>query len=249
MDKNYYNDYFYLERENWWFKVRASIIFDHLRKNIPSTRPLHILNVGAATGHTSVLLEEFGEVVSIEYDQECFEFTKEKLAINIINASATALPFADDTFDLVCAFDIIEHIEDDDVAVKEMGRVCKKEGILCLTVPAFMGLWSKHDDINQHHRRYIMSSLLPLLNELQGEIIYNTYFSTNLFIPLYVFRKLTRVIPEKWIRKDAGSDFTIIHRESKVNNVLYRIFSLERLWLQKYRFPFGSSILLSWTKK
>lgn len=248
MDKNYYNDYFYLERENWWFKVRASIIFDHLRKSVPS-KQLNILNVGAATGHTSVLLEEFGQVTSIEYDPECFDFTKEKLGINIINASATALPFDDETFDLVCAFDVIEHIEEDALAVSEMGRVCKKGGILCLTVPAFMGLWSKHDDINQHFRRYILADLVPLFDELNGKVNYSTYFSTNLFVPLYVFRKLTRVIPEKWIRKDAGSDFTIIARENKLNGILYWLFNLERYWLRKYSFPFGSSILLSWTKK
>jgi ubiquinone/menaquinone biosynthesis C-methylase UbiE len=248
MDKNYYNEYYYLERENWWFKVRADIIMEALRRSVPTGGKLHVLNVGAATGHTSKLLEEFGEVTSIEYDKDCFEFTKERLNINIVNASATELPFSDNEFDLVCCFDVIEHIEEDGLAVQEMARVCKKEGQLYITVPAFMELWSAHDEVNHHHRRYVTSGLSQLFAQLGGQIIYKTYFSAFLFLPLYVFRNLTRIFKLDWFRKGSGSDFTIISKQGVMDKILYQIFNLERFWLKKFTFPFGSSILLSWKK-
>ena len=248
MDKIYYNEYYHLERENWWFVVRANIIMEHLRRNLPTGKQLNILNVGAATGHTSQLLEEFGEVISIEYDKECFEFTKERLGIRILNESATELPFDDNEFDLVCCFDVIEHIEEDSLAVKEMTRVCKQGGILSVTVPAFMELWSTHDEVNHHFRRYKIKDLSALYEGTKGKIFYKTYFSSMLFVPLFIFRKLTTVLKINWFRKGAGSDFTVISQERFINKVLYQLFNIERFLLKKITFPFGSSILLSWKK-
>jgi ubiquinone/menaquinone biosynthesis C-methylase UbiE len=248
MDKIYYNEYYYLERENWWFRVRADIIMEAIRRSIPNEKKLSILNVGAATGHTSKLLEEFGEVVSIEYDTDCFQFTKERLNINIINASATELPFGDNQFDMVCCFDVIEHIEEDGLAVKEMARVCKKDGHVHITVPAFMELWSTHDEVNHHFRRYRIPQLQGLFEQLGGRIDYSTYFSAFLFIPLYVFRNTTRIFKLDWFRKGSGSDFTIISKQGFMDKILYQIFNIERFWLKKFTFPFGSSILFSWKK-
>ena len=71
------------------------------------------------------MLSKFGEVTSLEYDKYCCEFLKEKTGIEAINASLTELPFSDNSFDLVCAFDVIEHIEDHEKAVDEIFRVLK----------------------------------------------------------------------------------------------------------------------------
>jgi SAM-dependent methyltransferase len=248
MDKFYYEEYYHLERENWWFKVRANILMAQVAKQVPANQKLQILNVGAATGHTSKLLEQFGEVISIEYDPDCFAFTKERLDIAIINASATELPFDDNQFDLVCAFDVIEHIENDTLAVQEMARVCRPDGLLCVSVPAFMQLWSHHDEVNHHHRRYVFSDLNKLYEKLNGQVVFHTYFSTFLFIPLFIFRSITNLLPTHWFRKGAGSDFTVIEKESFLNKILYFIFDIERVLLKKITFPFGSSLLLSWKK-
>jgi len=134
MDREYYKEYYDLERNHWWFKVRASIIMDHLKKIIPSHINLKILNNGAATGASSMMLKSIGEVTSVEYDKETADLTSKKLGIPIISASITDLPFKNELFDLVCAFDVIEHVEDDISAVNELKRVCKPGGIVCLTV-------------------------------------------------------------------------------------------------------------------
>jgi ubiquinone/menaquinone biosynthesis C-methylase UbiE len=72
------------------------------------------------------------------------------------------LPFKDEEFDLICAFDVIEHVEDDLLGIREMKRVCKNEGLMVLTVPAYMFLWSHHDEVNQHYRRYTLKNLKNL---------------------------------------------------------------------------------------
>jgi SAM-dependent methyltransferase len=248
MNESYYREYYHLERANWWFKVRAQIIMQHLKKVLKNKNEIKILNIGAATGRTTELLSQFGKVISLEYDKECCEFVKTQLKIDIINGSILELPFENNTFDLVCAFDVIEHVENDAAGVKEMKRVCKPGGIICITVPAFMQLWSHHDVVNEHYRRYAMSGLLKLFKDDNGHIIYKTYFNSILFIPIYLFRLLSKIIPDKFIRKGAGSDFTVFKEESLVNKVFYSIFNFEKKLMAVVTFPFGVSLLLSYSK-
>ncbi|MBC8111111.1 MAG: class I SAM-dependent methyltransferase [Verrucomicrobia bacterium] len=246
MDKNYYTEYYSLERENWWFKVRAAIIIERLEKIIPSSPNLQILNIGAATGRTSELLSRFGEVTSVEYDKACCDFTNEKLGMHIINASITELPFAAASFDVVCAFDVIEHVENDVLAVQEMKRVCKSSGTLAITVPAFQQLWSQHDVVNHHFRRYVMPKLAGLFQPDTDNIVYKTYFNTLLFPLIWIFRRISNWFPVK--RTGAGSDFSVIGKKSVFNPVLFQLFNLEKMLLRYFSFPFGVSILICWKK-
>ncbi len=245
MDKQFYTEYYDLERNHWWFKVRSGIIEDSVKTINKS--PLNILNIGVATGKTSEILSQFGNVTSVEFDTECCRFTSEKLGIDIINASILNLPFSDNKFDLVCAFDVLEHVENDQKAVSEMKRVCVNNGHICITVPAFMHLWSHHDDVNMHLRRYTMKGVLALFKG-SGKIIAKTYFNSFLYFPIMTFRILSRLIPPSMIRKGAGSDFTLINNESPVNKLLYKIFNFERKLLKKIEFPVGVSILCIWKK-
>jgi 2-polyprenyl-3-methyl-5-hydroxy-6-metoxy-1,4-benzoquinol methylase len=246
MDKNYYTEYYALERENWWFKVRAAIIMERLEKTILSSPNLQILNIGAATGRTSELLGQFGTVTSVEYDKTCCDFTNEKLGMHIINASITELPFEAESFDVVCAFDVIEHVENDALAVQEMKRVCKPSGIIAVTVPAFQQLWSQHDVVNHHFRRYVMPIVVNLFQPEISSIVYKTYFNTLLFPPIWIFRRISNLFPVK--RAGAGSDFSVIGKKSIFNPVLFHLFNLEKMLLRYVSFPFGVSILICWKK-
>ena len=153
MDKKFYQEYYTLEREGWWFKARLSILESYC-KDLAVNTNIKILNVGAATGATSEMLSRYGEVTSLEYDKFCCEFLKVKTGIEAINASLTELPFKNNTYDLICAFDVIEHIEDHEKALDEIYRVLRPHGKYFLTVPAFQSLWSNHDVVNHHYRRY-----------------------------------------------------------------------------------------------
>jgi SAM-dependent methyltransferase len=248
MNKEYYVEYFKLERTHWWFKVREKIIEDVIKGQITIHKDLSILNIGAATGRTSEMLGTYGTVKSLEYDEDCCEFTRQKLNIPIIHGSILELPFPDNCFDLVCAFDVIEHVEDDNLGIKEMERVCKSNGYIFITVPAFTGLWSHHDVVNHHFRRYRMSQIINLFGSLNnGGIIYKSYFNSLLFPPVFAFRKLSKIIPKRWIRRDAGSDFSVT-QSGLINELLFNIFCFEKFLLKFMRFPFGVSIIFLWKK-
>ena len=247
MDKDYYIEYYTLEREHWWFVVRGKIIMQRLAKELPTNRPLKILNVGVATGHTTELLSQFGEVTSLEYDKECRDFTMERMGIDIVHGSILELPFEDNQFDLVCAFDVIEHIEDDQLGVNEMKRVCKSGGHVCVTVPAFMSIWSHHDVVNHHFRRYLKKEVVNLFEEPGGKIRYKNYFNSLLFTPIWAFRKLSRLKPRKDTEENAGSDFSVTSIHSLPNKIAGLIFNIERAMLNMgIKFPVGVSVMLLW---
>ncbi|OFZ00579.1 MAG: hypothetical protein A3K10_04115 [Bacteroidetes bacterium RIFCSPLOWO2_12_FULL_31_6] len=240
MDKAYYKEYYHFERENWWFVVRYKIINYFLNKYLTNKSKIKILNIGVATGYSTELLMKYGEVVSLEYDKDCCKFISEKLNIEVIHGSITSLPFEDESFDLVCAFDVIEHVEDDELGVQEIRRVCKKNGLVFITVPAFMSLWSRHDEINFHFRRYKKNQILQLFNKLQ--IIHKTYFNSFLFLPIYFFRTIINLFPN--FKKNAtGSDFSIFPKESFINSIFKAIFNIEFYLLKFMIFPFGVSFL------
>jgi SAM-dependent methyltransferase len=251
MDSNYYKEYFTLERNHWWFKVRGKIILFLIDKSLAKkvNTNLTILNVGAATGRTSEILSKYGKVTSLEYDKECCDFVKANLNVEITNGSILELPYKDNCFDLVCAFDVIEHVEDDRLALSEMKRVCKTGGLIAVTVPAFMSLWSHHDVVNHHYRRYTKTNLLKVFSTNHLHMTIGTYYNTILFLPIFIFRLFTKIIPKKWIRSGAGSDATLTNEKGFVNSMMYNIFNIELFLLKFIKFPFGVSIFISSIKK
>jgi 2-polyprenyl-3-methyl-5-hydroxy-6-metoxy-1,4-benzoquinol methylase len=247
MEKNYYKEYYHLEREHWWFQARAEILMSHIKSVFNNKKDLKILNIGAATGYSSQLLMQFGEVTSIEYDKDCYEFTRDTVKIPIINASITDLPFEENTYDLVCAFDVIEHIEDDKAGVKEMRRVCKSGGVLFVSVPAYMFLWSEHDVVNHHFRRYTASQLRGVF-DAQDANIFHSYFNFWLFFPI-AFIRLLKGKAKNVTADQAQSDFNSF-KSGILNRVLYFIFKSENIFLKNnIKLPVGVSIMSSWRKE
>ena len=248
MDKVYYEEYFDLERNHWWFRARKEILNGLVKKFFHKT-PSKILNVGAATGYTSEWLSQFGEVTSVEYEKDCCDFVKQKLNVEFINASITELPFPDHSFDLVCAFDVIEHVEDDVKAVSEMYRVCSPGGMVAVTVPAFQSLWSKHDEINHHKRRYTKKQLERLFQNIAGKKTYSGFFNVILFLPIFLTRFLSNIFPFIVRRKGSGSDFSYSGNTS-TSGLLFSLMKSEGFWMTKgLSFPFGVSLVLFFRKE
>ncbi len=247
MNKEYVLQYAELERKNWWFKVRKKIIAAAIKKNCnPLPYNTAVLNVGAAAGASSQWLSQFGKVTSVENDKDFVAFLKEAKE-DVQESGAEQLPFANNQFDLVCAFDVIEHIEDDNKAVHEMLRVCRAGGFLVVTVPAFQSLWSSHDAVNHHKRRYTKKSLLTLIEKMDCEVKYATYFNSLLFLPVWIFRKVKNIFSKP--SQKLVADFAYTSNGSIVSFILEKIFALEIFLLRFLRFPFGVSLLLVLQKK
>jgi SAM-dependent methyltransferase len=253
MDKAYYKQYYYLEREHWWFRARLEILENLFKKDIlpkaTSSSKMAILNAGVATGATTTMLEQYGEVTSLEYDEDCCQFLEEHLNMKVTNASLTALPFADNSFDAVCAFDVIEHIKEHDLAVQEIKRVLRPNGRLFLTVPAFNFLWGEHDEINHHERRYTRKMLVDVVADTGIKIERRSYFNFFLFFPIFFVRMLLKLRPKK-AAGEHKSDFETFKAEGIINKILYRLFKLEDGILNmKWNFPVGVSVFVIGVKE
>ena len=249
MDSNYYIEYFPLERNHWWFRARQKILIEHL-SSLRLGANTNVLNIGIATGATSEMLEQFGAVKSVEYDKECYDFVKQKLPkLDLDLGSITDLSYPDNSYDLVCAFDVIEHVEDDKKAVSEIIRVCKPEGHVVVTVPAFQYLWGQHDIVNHHYRRYTKKEFKKLFQQ-GGTISYSAYFNFFLFFPIFFFRISSRILPKGFLRQEnkPESDFSVF-QPNWFKNVCYKIMLSERFFIRKkITLPFGVSILISFRK-
>ncbi len=244
MDRQYYRDYFHLERGHWWFLARKKILEDQVEKFAANQHGYKILNTGAATGATSEMLAKYGTVISLEYDKSCCCFLREISGIPVVNDSITEMRFEDNSFDLVCSFDVIEHVQDSQKALSELQRVCRSSGHIFITVPAFMDLWSEHDLMNHHFRRYTVPVLKKIFQKNKHlSISYISYFNTILFIPIYLVRKTLGMIRNTQIAKQINRS-SCAPNFSIMNGLLQRIFYMESILLNKRWFlPFGVSIM------
>jgi SAM-dependent methyltransferase len=248
VDREYYQQYRDLELNHWWFRGREKILRELLEIIVYQrfTDSIKILNVGAATGRSSEWLSEFGEVESIEYDPECAAMAEEFTGMPITVGSATELPFEDDQFDLVTAFDVIEHIEDDQAAANELVRVCRPGGIVFVTVPAFQFLWSQHDEINHHFRRYGRGELKQLFPKMERRL--ESYFNTWMFPAIAAVRLLSG-LKGRSDQEPAESDFSRAN-PGFLDAVLRRVFQSERFFLKRgIPLPVGVSELLVMEKR
>jgi SAM-dependent methyltransferase len=245
MNKEYIQQYVKLEQEHWWFVVRQKILFNFLSRQL-ITKPQNILNIGAAGGESSKWLSKIGNVVSVETESLFVELLKVQ-NLEVINADVIDMPFEDNSFDLVCAFDVIEHVKNDIEAMTEMIRICKPNGIICIAVPASNMMWSKHDIVNGHFRRYSKPMLKDLGNNFIGIKQKDvTYFNTILFLPILVARKLRNVFLKD--KESLQSDFTYFKNGSVSNYILKTIFSIELFLLKFMKLPFGVSLISAWQK-
>jgi len=157
--------------------------------------------------------------------------------------SATALPFTDAAFDVVSAFDVVEHCEDDALAVSELARVLAPGGRMLLSVPAYQWAWSDHDVRAGHHRRYTRRRLNELVAASGMEVVRSTYAFGAVF-PLFVAerarRRLRRTPPDGASRLPEVSPRT--------DRVLMRLSGLDRRVLRSRDLPFGSSVFLAAVK-
>ena len=252
MDPAYYGEYYRNEREHWWFRAREKILCGQLERarnhgRIP--RDARILNIGAATGRSSEWLGKFGEVTSLEFDTDCCRLTRERTGLDIVEGSILDLPWSDESFDVVCAFDVIEHVQDHMLATREMKRVVRRGGMLFVTVPSCSYLWGEHDVINHHFRRYSLKELRWLFRDCH--IVNCCGFNSLLFAPIAVHRLIRRLIYMVRPRLNCAlqSDFNR-SRFPLLEAMLEGLFRAECNWLDRgYGPPWGVSAMLIATRR
>ena len=151
-------------------------------------------------------------------------------------ADVRALPARSNSFDLVLATDVIEHVDDDRSAVQELARVVGANGVVLITVPAFQTLWSRHDEVAHHKRRYRRTAVVDLIAASGLELEECYYFNFLLFVPILVTRKLLAIFRVKH-RGDTALNIGF------VNPILLWVFRRDVDLAPRVRPPFGVSLL------
>lgn len=234
-----------VEDSHWWYVGRRAILESFLQRIVSSIRnpqsAIRILDVGCGTGGNLEMLEKFGAAEGVDVSDDALEFCKSK-GLTVHKGLAEALPFEDESFDVVTALDVVEHLDDDVAGLEEMHRVTKTGGKTLIFVPAFMWLWGVQDDVSNHRIRYTKKQIVERLEKAGFELERATYANITFFAPILGGRTLMKITG---IKPESENNVNV----SALNGVFGKIFASEKLWLKNFNFPFGVSIVAVAKKK
>ena len=238
MQEDYYQIYAAAEQSHWWFAARRKILEAVILATLPGDQTSLLLEVGSGTGAMGQMLSRFGCFVGVDSNWLALEQARAKVE-RLVAGRVERLPFRAGAIDAVCAYDLLEHVDDDGGALRELRRIVKPHGKLLVTVPAFSFLWSEHDEVNHHLRRYTKARLAHVLTDSGWRIERLTYFNTILFPAIAGARLLQR---QRTAGTPARSDFAL-QVPPLVNRFLEAVFAIERHVLPRMNLPFGVSLL------
>ncbi len=233
MQENEYHKMAAKENKYWWFIGRRLIIDFFLQRLCLKKNP-KILDIGSGTGSNVNLLSNYGELFILEPNFTAYEYLKNK-NFDIKKITLGKCPESlnyKKKYDLICLFDVLEHIENDANVINAICNILTSKGNIIITVPAYNWLWGEHDIKLMHKRRYTLTQIKKLIPK-NLEIVTATYFNTFLF----PFAVIERMIGKILRVKDISENYFF-------NTFFKIIFKSERNFLKFFNFPFGLSILL-----
>ena len=234
MDRAAYDGMSAIENRHWWFVARRSIIASLIdRIDLPEVP--RILEAGCGTGGNLELLADYGQLDAFEYDDDARALSAAK---GICPVRFGALPDRVDSgnapYDLIAMLDVLEHIDDDRASLATLGTLLARDGRMIVTVPAVPSLWSNHDVLHHHKRRYTRDGLSAVF-AAAGLVVEDIGYFNSLLFPLALAQRLAARV--------TGSEQPVDSLPAKpLNAALQAVFSAERHMLGKVRFPIGLSL-------
>jgi len=234
-----------LEDTYWWFQGRKEIIRALLDSGLPRAPRLgRVLDVGCGTG---LMLRELRDwrPVGLDFSTHALEFCQGRGLGNLARGDVVRLPFADNSLDLILALDLMEHVERDDLLIREFNRVLRPGGWLMATVPAHPYLWSDHDIALHHFRRYTARSLGALLHKGEFRPKRFTYCITFVHPPIVTFRLLQKAW-QRLVHKPGRRRHRthLIRLPQWANKLLIQVLRLEARLLRSINLPGGTSLIV-----
>ncbi len=238
MDRDYELQTHQAENRHWWYRGRRKVL-ERVVEDLRLPARARILDAGCGSGRNMVELARHGTVTGVELADASVSLARERGAGEVIAGSVLEMPFEADSFDLAASLDVIEHLEDDLTALRELRRVVAPGGSLLVTVPAYQWLWSGHDEINHHFRRYTRRSLQRAGEQAGWQQVRTTYFN-SLLLPAAI---LLRVL-DRFNRKTTESSLDLWVPPEPLNWLLERPLQLEAALIGRGgRIPAGLSLL------
>jgi SAM-dependent methyltransferase len=235
MERVAYRQMAELDQRHWWYRARREILSDLIRREAALPKGSLILEVGCGTGHNFEMLGQFGHVDAIELDDDSRSLAEQRLGRSISTSPLPALAgIPDRHYELIVALDVIEHIDDDKAAVAAIAGKLKPGGKFVMTVPAHPWMWSAHDTVNHHKRRYSKRALRDLIEGSPLRLDKISYFNSLLF-PAAIAERLA----SKVRGKDTGD---LALPAAPLNAALERVFAVERHLVGRVPLPPGLSL-------
>ncbi len=227
-----------VEDRHWWYRGRREVLKRAIaRLQLPT--PARVLDAGCGSGRNMLEFARYGEVTGIELSATSVAAARARDVGEVVEGSVLELPFAPASFDLEVCLDVVEHLQDDRAALRELRRVLAPGGALLVTVPAYQWLWSGHDEINHHHRRYNARTLLAAAQDAGWSCAFVSYFNSLLLPAAIALRALDRVNP-----KTTESSLDLWVPPAPINWLLQQPLNFEAAAVGRgRRIPAGLSLL------
>jgi SAM-dependent methyltransferase len=226
-----------LEDTYWWFGVRRRLVRALLQRGRVAAG-VKVLDAGCGTGGAYRVLGERWAVVGLDVSPAALEFCRRRGMTLLVAGDVQRLPLRSASVEAAISCDVLEHLPDDEAALRELGRVVKPGGLLVLTVPALPWLWSEHDEALGHLRRYSKQRLRELLQRAGWEIVWLNYTVSLLLLAIVAFRLWRRLTRG---RQAARVDLFELPRP--VNALLAGICTLDSWLTMRLPMPPGASLV------
>lgn len=242
MKSSAYQDLASFENDHWWFVGRRTLIAEALRYAFNGRRVLRSLDVGCGTGmHAELLRSVSHKVISADTSPLALALLRERhpeLEVRHVSFPEGFSDAENKSYGCILLADVLEHLSDERAALARIAALLEPGGVAIFTVPAFPILWSDHDRIAGHFRRYTKDELMKRINEVQGlRILSVSYCNFFLFPAVALVRFAERIFGIGLGRSD------FFHLPVILNRLFTFFFSFERFFIFRFGLPFGVSLL------
>jgi SAM-dependent methyltransferase len=235
MDPGYTAVHAEQDRGHWWFIGRRAILLAEMTRWLPRRR-CRVAELGCGSGGMLEALGRFGLAVGIEADAALLEAARQRGLDARSGALPADIPLPAGEWDAVCLFDVLEHLDDEAAALASCRRLLAPGGLLFIAVPAYGWLWSRHDELLGHRRRYSARRLRRVVEAAGLRVERVSYFNALLAPPIVTVRLLRRAL---------GRDGHDLSRPPEpLNRLLAAVFAAEAALLRRVSLPFGISLVL-----